>query len=218
MSDEQGHHAVPWRSCRVLDVDWSIRIAFWLSTADSPGVSVRGRLAPETFRRITGREAAECDVPALLAIKGAGSEALHHDRLRDARGTGFRYLVLLVDQEVIGAACLVMRRPSSWSDADNLHHLPQIVDLQVQEARRGQGYGSAFVCALERIAAAAGYHDLYLAVEPLHNPRAFALYHRLGYRPLQAEPYHSRWEFTDSAGIAHSGEEWVVDMVKRISA
>ncbi len=175
-------------------------------------------MAAENVSRIMVRDAAEADVPALTAIKGAGTEALHHDRLRDAQGAGFRYLVLVVDHEVIGFACLVMHPPAAWPDADDMRNLPQIVDLRVKEAQRGQGYGSAFVHALECIAAAAGYRHLYLAVEPLHNPRAFALYQRLGYQPLQAEPYHSTWHFTDSAGITHSGEEWIVDMVKCSSA
>ncbi len=67
------------------------------------------------------------------------------------------------------------------------------------------------------MAADAGYRHLYLAVAPVDNPRAFALYQRLGYQPLQLEPYHMAWEFTDSAGLTHSGEEWVVDMVKPLS-
>ncbi len=171
-------------------------------------------MAAETFSRITVRDAAEGDVPALTAIKGAGTQALHRDRLRDAQGPGFRYLVLVADDRVIGFACLIMRRPPSWSDADDRLHVPRIVDLQVQEAYRGQGYGSALVRAMERIAAAAGYRHLYLGVDPVHNPRAYALYQRLGYQPLQAQPYRKVWAFTDSAGTRHRGEDWVVDMVR----
>src|SRR6185436_18016632 len=88
----------------------------------------------ENVSRIRVRDAAEADVPVLTAIKAGGSEALHRDRLRDAQGSGFRYLVVLTDQGIIGFACLVIRRPASWSDADDTHHLPQIVDLQVNES------------------------------------------------------------------------------------
>jgi ribosomal protein S18 acetylase RimI-like enzyme len=173
-------------------------------------------MASENAAGITVRDAEEADVPALTAIKGAGTEALHRDRLRDAQGSGFRYLVLVADQDIIGFACLVMRRPASWSDAGDTRHLPQIVDLRVKEAQRGRGYGSAFVCAIERIASAAGYRQLYLGVEPLSNPRAYALYRRLGYQALQPEPYREVWEFTDSAGNTHRGEDWVIDMVKQL--
>ncbi|MGI8913900.1 MAG: GNAT family N-acetyltransferase, partial [Chloroflexota bacterium] len=127
------------------------------------------------------RDATPADVPALAAIKGAGSKALHRDRLRDAREPGFRYLVLLADGDLVGFACLVARRPASWSDA-----------------------------------AEAGYGRVYLRVDPVGNPRAAALYGRLGYRPLQAAPYRQAWGFVDSGGTAHRGEDWAVDMVKRL--
>jgi ribosomal protein S18 acetylase RimI-like enzyme len=164
--------------------------------------------------RMTVRAAEEADVPALTALKGDGSQALHRDRLRDAQGSGFRYLVLVADQEIIGFACLVFRRPASWSDADDTQHLPQLVDVRVKESQRGRGYGSEFIRAIERIAAAAGSGQLYLSVDPSNNPRAYALYQRLGYQPLQSEPYRKIWEFKDSAGKVHRGEDWVVDMVK----
>ena len=174
-------------------------------------------MRPASKTSITVREAEEGDVGALTTIKGIGSEAVHRDRLRDAERGGFRSLVLVAEEVVIGFACLVQRRPASWSDADDEDHLPQIVDLQVAEMHRGRGYGTAFVRAIEHIAAEAGSHELYLAVEPEHNPRAFALYRRLGYRPLQAAPYRKGWAFVDSAGRQHGGEDWLVDMVKPLA-
>jgi GNAT superfamily N-acetyltransferase len=175
-----------------------------------------GIMVSENVSRIRVRDAEEADVPALAAIKADGSEALHRDRLRDAQDTGFRYFVLLADQEILGFACLVIRRPAYWSDADNTQHLPQIVDLRVKESQCGQGYGSDFVRATERIASEAGYGQLYISVEPLNNPRAYALYQRLGYQQVQLEPYRKVWEFTDSEGKVRRGEDWVVDMVKQL--
>ena len=162
------------------------------------------------------RDAQETDIPALTAIKGAGSEAVHCDRLRDALSPETRYLVLQAGEEVVAFASLVFHRPAYWSDAADTQHLPQIVDLQVAEAHRGQGYGTQLVHALEQFAAQAGYGHIYLNVEPVDNPRAYALYQRLGYQSIQPEPYLCVWEFTDSAGKLHHGENWVVDMVKEI--
>jgi len=51
-------------------------------------------------------------------------------------------------------------------------------------------------------------------VDPLNNPRAHALYRRLGYRQLQTEPYLKHWEFADSDGNLHAGDDWTVDMAK----
>jgi GNAT superfamily N-acetyltransferase len=175
-----------------------------------------GIVVSEHVAQMTVRDAEEADVPALTAIKGDGSEAIHRDRLRDAQGSGFRYIVLLADQDIIGFACLVIRRPAYWSDAHDTQHLPQIADLQVKESHRGQGYGSTFVRAIECITAEAGYGQLYISVEPLNNPRAYALYQRLGYQRIQPEPYQKIWGFTDSEGKLHRGEDWAVDMVKQL--
>jgi ribosomal protein S18 acetylase RimI-like enzyme len=165
---------------------------------------------------ITVRDAQVSDVPALAAIEGGG-EALQRDRLREAQNDNFRYLVLLEGEKVIGYSLLVFRRPSGWSDAARTDCLPQINDLKVEESRRGQGFGSAFLGEMEKLAAAAGCRQIFLAVDPLNNIRAHSLYQRLGYRQIQLEPYHDTWLFTDSDGVVHSGEEWVVDMVKDLS-
>ena len=92
------------------------------------------------------------------------------------------------------------------------------MDLRVKESRRGQGYGTVFVRAIEQTAAAAGNSQLYLSVDPLNNPRAYALYQRLGYQQLQAEPHRETWEFMDSAGQVHRGDDWAIDMVKQLEA
>ena len=68
--------------------------------------------------------------------------------------------------------------------------------------------------AIEIEAAKAGYKQLYLTVSPTKNARAYALYQRLGYQQLQPDPYHNIWEFIDSTGCAHRGENWLVDMMK----
>jgi len=162
------------------------------------------------------RDAVEADVPALTTIKGEGSEAIHRDRVRDAQGEGFRYLVLLAEQEIFGFACLVYRRPAYWLEGDDTQHLPQVVDLEISASHRGQGYGSAFMHHIERIAYEDGFRQIFLTVEPEDNPLAYALYLRLGYQPLQPEPYLSTWGFTDSEGKMHRGELWVVDMVKQL--
>ncbi len=91
------------------------------------------------------------------------------------------------------------------------------MDLYIEPSSRGQGYGSLFLHAIERLAAEAGCHELYLEVDPVDNPRAHILYLRQGYHPIQAEPYFSHWEFVDSEGQQHQGDEWTLDMVKPLN-
>lgn len=171
----------------------------------------------ENAMQISVRDAVAEDIPILTSIKGIGTEVIHRDRLRYAQDASFRYLVLIRDGCVIGFACLVYRRPGSWSDANDQQRLPQIVDLQVEESYRGRGYGSAFVRILERNAAEAGSKRVYLSVDPINNSRAHALYLRLDYQPVQLMPYRKMWQFTDSRGNVHSGEDWIIDLVKELS-
>lgn len=160
------------------------------------------------------RDASAEDLTALTRLKQ--SEAVHRDRLQDAQSPTFRYMVLDRAGEVIGFACLVFARPQAWSDAHDTSHLPQLVDVQIAPALRSRGYGACLINALEQLAAGSGSREIFLAVDPLSNPRAYALYERLGYRPLQANPYMKHWEFVDSGGNLHSGNDWTVDMVKSL--
>ena len=173
-------------------------------------------MSSENSIPVTIRKAIETDIPMLVSIKGAGSEIIHQDRLRDAQEESFDYFVLLAEERVVGFACLVYRRPKYWSDAQDENYLPQVVDLQIEEAHRGRGYGSEFLRLLEKMAAEAGSTHLYIAVDPVDNPRAQALYLRLGYQPIQSSPYRRSWHFTDSQGNLHRGEDWIIDLVKKL--
>jgi len=163
---------------------------------------------------ITLRDAALSDLPALTAIRS--SAAHHRGRLRDAAHPDFRYLVILHGLTIVGFVCLVFRRPASWLNADDTQHLPQIVDLHIEESWRGRGYGSAAVRLIEHIVLQLDYHKVYIAVEPQNNPRAYALYQRLGYQALQLQPYHHVWAAIDGDGNTDRGEAWLVDMEKRV--
>jgi GNAT superfamily N-acetyltransferase len=166
------------------------------------------------YSLVTLRDANQEDLPVLTAIRSP--EALHRGRLRDAKNPDFHYFVIQHEQVVVGFVSLVYRRPASWSNSQDLAHLPEINDLFISEVHRGKGCGSAAIHALERIASQAGHTQLYISVEPFDNPRAYALYQRLGYRAIQQEPYLHHWAALDGDDHLDSGEAWLVDMVKSI--
>ncbi|MCC6455326.1 MAG: GNAT family N-acetyltransferase [Caldilineaceae bacterium] len=163
-------------------------------------------------KSLSVREATEADLNTLVHLKP--SPAVHRDRIRDARQPGFRYLVLELDQTIIGFVCLVFVRPRYWSDGDSVEHLPTVIDLLIDPRLRSRGYGSFFLQEVEKLAAESGSETLYLWVDAVSNPRAYGLYLRLGYQPLQEQPYRFHWEFVNSEGHRHSGDSWRVDMVK----
>ena len=166
-------------------------------------------------RQYTVRQATEADLAALTDIKSPMS--IHKDRLRDADGDRLLYLVIEELGTIIGFGLLVFERPPTWPDANDNSCLPALVDLLVRPDRRNHGAGSFLISWIEETARARGGTHLYIGVDPVDNSRAHQLYLRLGYTPLQTQPYRSHWKFTDSDGNVHEGNEWNVDMVKDLS-
>ena len=165
---------------------------------------------------VTVRDAHTVDLGGLMAIRYADHPAIHRDRLRDAAAQHLRFLIAERAETIIGFGLLVFTRPATWPDAGTTDRLPQVVDLYVTEALRDQGIGTLIIRRMEELAVSAGHNDLFLGVDPKHNPSAYALYVRLGYQPLQSKAYQDHWRFTDSDGNVHEGNDWNIDMVKTL--
>lgn len=167
-------------------------------------------------KHLAVQDAMEADIAALTAIKGAGTETVHVRRLNDARARSSRYLVLLLEEEPIGFCRLALCEPRHDAHTGDSPYLPSVDDLEIKETLRSRGYGTAFLSAIELIVKASGFRKIYLQVEPFGNPRAYALYQRLGYQAIQTQPYYQTWEFVDSTEKKQCGEEWVIDMGKQL--
>jgi GNAT superfamily N-acetyltransferase len=155
------------------------------------------------------RDATEDDLPALDAFRPYGTA--HADRLRHANPQRFRYLIADMGDEIVGTVMLYFQAEPGW---DRAHQMPLMMELFIPERFRSKGIGTAMIAAAEEFTVFAGFGHLYLRVEPERNPRAFALYKRLGYQPLQSKPYEDPYHFVDSAGHVTQGMEYVVDMRK----
>jgi GNAT superfamily N-acetyltransferase len=79
------------------------------------------------------------------------------------------------------------------------------------EALRSQGIGTGLLREAERLATGRGCPDIGVGVEK-NNPRASALYQRLGY--LTSVPYLDCWSYEDGAGVTHRVADARVFMVK----
>ncbi len=163
--------------------------------------------------RLLLRDAADGDMPALLEVRD--SVAVHGDRIRDARGGQFRYLVAERDEVVVGFGQLVFEQPPTWPA---MKLMPTMIDLEVRADRRSRGIGSFMIRAMEELARQRGHEEMFISTDPDGNARALALYARLGYAAMQAEPYLDRWAYTSSNGELHTGAEWIVDMRKALPA
>ena len=85
---------------------------------------------------------------------------------------------------------------------------PDLSDLYVHSAWRNQRIGTRILLACEQKCRDAGYMKLGLAVNPDLNPRAYALYRRLGYAAISQEKYLD--------GIYNGVEDWVIDLEKHL--
>jgi GNAT superfamily N-acetyltransferase len=167
---------------------------------------------------VTVRDASSKDLQGLTAVRYADHPAIHLDRLRDAAAHHMHYLVAEWKGTIVGLGLLVFERPAAWPDTAPTDHLPLIIDLFVTEEFRSRGIGTFMVRHMEKLVLDAGFDCLYLSVDPIDNQRALDFYARLGYEPLETEPYRGHWRFEDSNGIVHEGEQWTIDLVKTVQA
>jgi GNAT superfamily N-acetyltransferase len=117
--------------------------------------------------------------------------------------TGGEWFVALVDDQVVGWVIV------SWTGKRTHPEFPDMCDLYVAEAWRGQGIGTALIRFVERLAFARGWTRVGLAVNPELNPRALRLYTRLGYC------HDGRPAYVD--GIYDGVEDWVIDLEKPLT-
>jgi ribosomal protein S18 acetylase RimI-like enzyme len=89
---------------------------------------------------------------------------------------------------------------------------PEVNGLGVwPETLRSQGIGTALIREAERLAAGRGCRVIGLGVEK-NNPRASALYRRLGYHTSM--PYLDCWSYQDGSGVGHRVADACFFMVK----
>ncbi len=96
----------------------------------------------------------------------------------------------------------------SWRGKETVPDYPDLYDLYVREDARGRGIGTAIIAALEAIVRDRGHAKIGLAVNPTDNPRAQALYQRLGYVVINTTPYLD--------GVYDGYEDWCIDMEKAL--
>ena len=155
------------------------------------------------------RDAAVADLATLSSIKP--TEALHRDRLRDSDSAYVRYVVAERENTVIGFGLLVFKSPETWT---NMKFLPAIVDLYVKPEFRSQGIGTSMIHEMEKTAFKRGCSEIFIGVDPDFNQRAYSLYLRLGYEPLDKEPYLEHWSLTISDGELREGDNWIIYLRK----
>ena len=161
---------------------------------------------------VTIRDANAADLDALVGIRNTPD--IFTKYFREAEEIGTRFLVYVQDNRIMGFGRLKLRQPIRGLTRKSR---PTVSDLYVAPNSRSRGIGSALIAIMEEMAVDLGYARIYMGVDPIENPRALALYKRLGYIPLQKEPYLARGTFQDESGNVSEKSYWRVDLVKSLT-
>ncbi|GAA4894252.1 acetyltransferase (GNAT) family protein [Stackebrandtia albiflava] len=163
--------------------------------------------------RLTFRLCREADLPVLDRLNPSPSvESFHHRRFATQREGDGDYLIARHRGRPVANALIMWR--GCTAEEVRRHHpgVPEINGLDVfPPGLRGRGIGTALVAACEQRARAAGADRIGLGVADA-NPRAAALYHRLGYRGDVR--YIDRYTCVDSLGTRHRFADPCVFLVK----
>ncbi|HUY98816.1 MAG TPA: GNAT family N-acetyltransferase [Thermomicrobiaceae bacterium] len=133
---------------------------------------------------------------------------VHRIRLGwQARGLGL-YLGAWLDERPVGHVWLEWV-PEHDGAASRPIDCPRLVDLYVVAQLRSRGIGTRLIAAAEQAAAERGHRCVGLDVG-LDNPRAYALYARLGYVDAGLGRFWISWQYVDAEGrMQREGEECV---------
>lgn len=130
---------------------------------------------------------------------------VHEAHAADAASDSSDYLVAWHDGEPLGSAVI---RWAGYVGAEGHAAHPDAVEichLQVRPEHRGRGVGTALLLDSERRAAERGRRLVAVGVGE-DNPRARALYERLGYRPTGIVDV-SGYDWVDVDGATHHARE-----------
>ncbi|MDT0123231.1 GNAT family N-acetyltransferase [Paenibacillus sp. RRE4] len=93
--------------------------------------------------------------------------------------------------------------------------VPKLSDLYVKEVYRGQGVGSALIRYREECAKELGYHEMFVSVDPVENPKMVKLISKHGYHAI-SEPYSKQANYYNEDGSSYEKTYTRMDLKKKL--
>jgi N-acetylglutamate synthase-like GNAT family acetyltransferase len=150
------------------------------------------------------RKALIKDIPQIAQMKKLDDFLKYSRRIELTEKEEACYLVIDDNGQILGNVFL--KYFGTEKDPD----FPNIEDLFIRVDKRGQGLGTRLLKTCERLAKEKGFSKVSLSVNPILNPKAKALYERLGFKTIKGR------EKTLS-GVYNGVEDWVEDMEKSLT-
>ncbi|WP_026249124.1 GNAT family N-acetyltransferase [Streptomyces sp. LaPpAH-108] len=151
------------------------------------------------------------DVPLLdRALPGPGRTSFHARRFARQRAGECTYLVAWRDGRPVGSAEM---RWIGCTAPEVTVGCPEIGGVAVRPEERSRGIGSGLIRACEGLARERGIAVVGIGVAK-DNPRAAALYARLGYRPLVE--YADRYAYVGEDGRTQECVDMCTFLTRRV--
>ncbi|MGH7143955.1 MAG: GNAT family N-acetyltransferase [Planctomycetota bacterium] len=166
---------------------------------------------------LTIRRLVRDDLAAVERAMPFGGTDKHAQRLRLQAAGEATYLVAWQGQRPVGHGFIQWRPTrSEYPQLSGLRDCPDLEDLMVLEEYRGRGIGTALLTRSLALARRRGFRRFGLSVGVTDNPRARALYERMGFVNAGIEPYEEQYDFVDAAGRPQRWREICVYLVKAL--
>ena len=123
----------------------------------------------------------------------------HHDRFTQQQDGRLTYLIAWLDRIPVGHAMVRWEGTTDAYVADRISDCAHVEDLFVMPELRSQSIGTRILAYGERLAMERGFTQIGLAVG-IDNPRARALYERLGYEDTGFGVFEIGGTYTDIHG------------------
>jgi phosphoglycolate phosphatase-like HAD superfamily hydrolase/GNAT superfamily N-acetyltransferase len=141
----------------------------------------------------------------------------HEDDLIEQERRTLSMLVAWSGVRPVGCGLIHWPGPRTTSVAAALAGIPEIYRLWVHESERERGVGSRLLCELEALARGRGLRQIGLGVG-LSNPRARALYQRVGYVEAGIASYDDVWFYVAGSGTRIEVRDRCDFLVKPLTA
>jgi GNAT superfamily N-acetyltransferase len=160
---------------------------------------------------------AESEVEHLIhAPWPGGKPERHQDRFARQQRDEVLYLIGWQDDEPVGQLLLVWAGPEYEPLTSTILDCAEIQDFVVRPDLRSRGIGHQMLALAEDLTRARGLRRLGLYVG-LDNPRARALYHRLGFTDANCGIVIVRWQYPGPDGHKHWAEQRCTYLVKDLA-